>query len=131
MCLVLPFAHRRRWEKSPCLFLLAHICMKTQGRPVRCKKAISRDAGGGAGEMTGQDRRNWVIIFLHFSVVGYISIKAEGNLTDAAPTRPLSVRVQDFIAMQQFWGHPSFCKQSLIHVPEVTPVNSLVHTKVK
>lgn len=81
--------------------------------------------------MTGKDRRNWVIIFLHFSVIDYIVIKAKQNLTDTAPTRPLSVRVQDFVAMQQFWGHPSLCKQSLIRVPEVTPVNSLVHKKVE
>lgn len=54
-------------------------------------KAISRDAGGGAGEMTGKDGRNWVIIFLHFSAVDYINIKAEGNLTDAVPPTPATI----------------------------------------
>lgn len=89
------------------------------------RKAISRDAGGGAGKMTGKNTRDWVIIFLHFSVVN-IKQKERQLTVDTAPTRPLSVRVQDFMAIQQFGGHPSFCKQSLIHVPEVSLVNSLV-----
>lgn len=78
----------RRARVCTCLHISAWR-LKEDGWDVT--KAISRDAGGGAGEMTRKDGRNWVIIFLHFSVVDYISIKAEGSLTDAAPPPPATI----------------------------------------
>lgn len=113
--------------------------MKTLGRQVRYEEGNWQRCGGGAlGNELSMIGGDWVIISLHFSAVDNetISIKAGGRLNGSGALWRSSHKVTIWGSAGLYgnaavWGSPTFCKSSLIHVPEVSPVNSLVHQKVK